>query len=62
MELSAAVSDGVQVAGSASLDEKNFQELVKQSVRCTLEPDACTSATEGMIYNSLSSLSGCTNY
>ena len=48
MELSAAVSDGIQVAGSSSLDEKTFQEVVKHSVRCTLEPDGSVSAQEGV--------------
>ncbi len=46
MELSAAVSDGVQV--SSSLDEKTFQELVKHSISCALQPDSFfNSAQEG---------------
>ena len=47
MELSATVSDGIQVAGSSSVDEKTFQEIVKQCLRSILEPNVAHSAEEG---------------
>lgn len=42
MELSDSVVGGVQVAGSPSFDENSFQNLLKSSLECILDPSTWT--------------------
>lgn len=42
MELSDSVVEGVQAAGSSSFDDSSFQQLLKSSLHCVLEPDTWT--------------------
>lgn len=47
MELCGPVVEGIEVAGSSSLDEKTFQQLVSYALRSILEPETCSTHDEG---------------
>ena len=52
MELSQAVLEGIRVAGSSSLDDKQFREVLTQALLALQRSD--TSNKEGGIYGNLS--------
>ena len=55
MELSDSVVEGVQVAGSSSFDENSFQNLLKSSLECILDPCMRTAGDKGGMHNAFRS-------